>query len=207
MFEVDALSRSGLAPVSFVLKAGEALAVRGPSGAGKSLLLRALADLDPSVGLVWLEGRERETIPAPLWRRQVCYIAAEPGWWADLARDHFPDLAEARNLAEEFGLSPQLLDQPVARLSTGERQRLALARGLALHPRVLLLDEPTAALDPNARSLAEAALLRRREGGCALVWVTHDPAQARRVAARLLWVEAGCVREISPDLVEGRESA
>jgi len=60
-----------------------------PSGAGKSLLLRAIADLDPNEGTVKLDGMLREAVPAPHWRSQVTYVAAEPGWWGDTVQEHF----------------------------------------------------------------------------------------------------------------------
>ncbi len=75
MLEVRALSRPGLAPVDLDLAAGEALALLGPSGSGKTLLLRAIADLDPNQGRVSLNGRSRESQPAPAWRRRVTMSA------------------------------------------------------------------------------------------------------------------------------------
>ncbi len=68
-----------LKPASFSLSAGECIAIRGPSGGGKTLLLRAIADLDPSEGGVYLEGRDRTTMSGPEWRRLVGYLPAEPG--------------------------------------------------------------------------------------------------------------------------------
>ena len=93
MLSVENLTRPGLEPTSFELAAGECIALRGPSGAGKTLLLRALADLDPSAGVVRLDGTPRGRIPAPTWRRRVGYVPAEPGWWSERVADHFPDWA------------------------------------------------------------------------------------------------------------------
>lgn len=196
MLRVEALSRPNLSPATFVLEAGECVVVRGPSGAGKSLLLRALADLDPSEGLVSLDGTERGSMPAPRWRALVGYVPAEPGWWADTARDHFLDWEAMGPLARRLNLRDGIGDDPVTRLSTGERQRLALLRALERRPRVLLLDEPTSALDPDSTRQAEAILAEwRAETGMAVLWVSHDPTQAPRVATRALMVERGAVRE------------
>src|SRR5205807_9846624 len=150
MLQVHDLRTSILKPVSFSLSAAEALAVRGRSGAGKTLLLRAVADLDPNEGLVTLDDRDRSIIAGPEWRRLVGYVPAEPGWWADTVGEHFGDWEAALVLAREIGLREAAKAWPVTRLSTGERLRLALIRALMVRPRVLLLDEPTAALDTTS---------------------------------------------------------
>ncbi|MDR3535516.1 MAG: ATP-binding cassette domain-containing protein [Acetobacteraceae bacterium] len=177
--------RSKLAgPFDLTLARGACLSVTGPSGAGKSLLLRMLADLDPSEGEFWLDGQARHDIPAPQWRRRVVYCPAESGWWDEHVAAHFPGptLAAARALAQHVGLADGLLDGPVLRLSTGERQRLALIRALVLDPPVLLLDEPTGALDQDSTALVEAVLRDRLTAGTAIVMVTHSAEQANRLA-------------------------
>ena len=142
MLTVQGLSRLHIS-VSFDLKDGECVALQGPSGVGKSLLLRAIADLDPNEGTVKLDGTLREAVPAPRWRGQVTYVAAEPGWWADTVREHFTPWDQAMPLVERLGLPPDCGTWNIPRLSTGEKQRLGLVRALMLHSRVLLLDEPT----------------------------------------------------------------
>ena len=171
-------------PFDLDVAAGECVAVTGPSGSGKSLLLRLIADLDPGEGEAFLDGRARASFPAPAWRRRVAYAAAEPGWWAEGVAAHFSDLAAAKALAGELGLAPALLDGPVRRLSTGERQRLALVRTLLADPAVLLLDEPTAALDADSVARTERLLRARLASGVAIVLVTHDAALAARLADR-----------------------
>jgi len=198
MLSVTDLTRLELGPLSFSVEAGECLALRGPSGAGKSLLLRAIADLDPNEGRVSLDGESREDMPAPDWRRRVAYLAAEAGWWADTVADHFADWQAARPLVEALGLTADCGDWPVARLSTGEKQRLALVRSLLMEPRALLLDEPTSGLDPDAIERVEALIRTRQEAGVSVLWVTHDRAQARRVARRCVEIENGQLREGEP---------
>jgi ABC-type iron transport system FetAB ATPase subunit len=146
-----------------------------------------IADLDPNEGGVALDGRDRSGFTPPAWRRHVVYSAAEPGWWHDTAAPHFPpgaarDLAHA--LMPRLGLATALLHSQVVRLSTGERQRLALIRVLALDPPVLLLDEPTGALDQDSTARVEDLLRERLAAGTAIVMVTHSPEQAGRLGHR-----------------------
>ena len=195
LLSVRDLRTNLLKPASFTLSAGECVAIRGPSGGGKTLLLRALADLDPNEGLVCLDGRDRATMPGPEWRRLVGYLPAEPGWWADTVGDHFTSWAEAAVVARALGFTEDSEDWPIARLSTGERLRLALVRALMVGPKVLLLDEPTAALDPASVRAVEELISARVRAGLAVLWVTHDVEQASRVAVRRLIVSVGQVRE------------
>lgn len=195
MLDVRALSRPGLSPVSFQLEPGECLAVRGPSGAGKSLLLRALADLDPSDGQVYWRGRERSQFSAPEWRATVGYLPAEPGWWGDSVGEHFRDWPSLAPLRQTLGIVNEAENWPITRPSTGERMRLAIIRALERAPQVLLLDEPTAALDAKSvRAVEELIAGLRRDQGLAVLWVTHDEGQGGRVARRILAVEKGHVR-------------
>ncbi len=195
MLLVRDLIRPGLGPVSFDLPDGEILAVRGPSGAGKSLLLRALADLDPNDGEVALDARSRAAMPAPQWRRLVCYVAAEPGWWAETPAAHFDDWEAAVPLVERLLLPAAIGVRPIALLSTGERQRLALLRALRLSPRVLLLDEPTGPLDAAATAAVEALVEELLAEGTSALWVTHDGRQAERIARGTLHLDHGAVVE------------
>jgi phosphate-transporting ATPase len=94
-----------------------------------------------------------------------------------------------------LGLPEEAKSWPIVRLSTGERLRLALVRALIIRPKVLLLDEPTAALDAASVAAVESLIATRIRAGLAVLWVTHDAGQARRIARRQLVVEAGSVRE------------
>jgi len=186
--------RSTLAgPFDLEVDTGECVAVTGASGAGKSLFLRMVADLDPNEGEVWLDGRERRSWTAPAWRRQAVYAAAEPGWWAERVSDHFAPATEAagRALLPAFGLAPAMMDTALTRLSTGERQRLALVRALVLDPPVLLLDEPTGALDQEATLRVEEVLRARLARGTTILMVTHSAEQAARLGRRRLRMVAG----------------
>ncbi|MDR0226109.1 MAG: ABC transporter ATP-binding protein [Burkholderiaceae bacterium] len=183
-------------PYGLDLEAGECLAVLGPSGSGKSVLLRLIADLDPHQGEVWLDGRSRSTWPAPEWRRQVVYQAAEPAWWAPTAEEHLGGAAPAvvAPMLEQLGLRTAMLAADISRLSTGERQRMALVRSLARAPRVLLLDEPTASLDGASTQAVEQLLGHHMRQGLAVICVTHSEEQARRIAGRSLRIGAQAAR-------------
>ena len=190
MLDVDRLKRLHIS-VSFQLNDGECIALQGPSGVGKSLLLRAIADLDPNEGTVRLDQTLREAVPAPLWRRQVTYVAAEPGWWAETVQDHFPAWNQAIPLVERLGLPLECAAWDIRRLSTGEKQRLGLVRALMLRSRVLLLDEPTSALDAASTATVESIVAKRVSTGTSVIWSTHDSDQARRVGSRLFVMAIG----------------
>jgi putative ABC transport system ATP-binding protein len=180
-------------PFELDLGKGACAAITGPSGSGKSLFLRMIADLDPNEGEIWLNGRERGSMPAPDWRKQVTYVAAESGWWADTVIEHFPATArsEIAALSARLGIRPDLLDAPVAQLSTGEKQRLSLVRALLPNPPVLLLDEPTGPLDEDSVTRVEALLKERLAAGTSILLVTHNPTQAERLGMQRYRMMAG----------------
>ncbi len=189
-----------LEPLDLAIEAGELVFLSGPSGAGKSLLLRAIADLDPNHGEAWCDERPRSSLPAPEWRRRVALLPAESGWWAETVGEHFPAAQNSGSAAllSRIGFDPDVLGWEVRRLSTGERQRLALARLLARRPQVLLLDEATANLDPDNRARIEALIGDyRAEQAAAVLWVSHDAAQRERMNGRRLMIRN---RRLVPEL-------
>jgi ABC-type iron transport system FetAB ATPase subunit len=170
------------------LQPGECVALSGPSGSGKSRLLRAIADLDPHGGEAWCDGTEHSAISGPAWRRRVGLLPAESAWWDEQVGNHFSRL-DADTLAL-LDLPPDAVDWQVGRLSSGERQRLALLRVLSVAPEVLLLDEPTANLDKANIERVESLIADwRQTHHVAVVWITHDPAQQQRVATRALRID------------------
>jgi putative ABC transport system ATP-binding protein len=184
-----------LEPVDLELAAGELVFLSGPSGSGKSLLLRALADLDPHEGEVWIDGRPRSVMPPPEWRRRVGLLPSESHWWEERVGDHFSrpthwaneEGRDSTRMLDRLGFGPEVLEWSVSRLSTGERQRLALARLLGNGPEALLLDEATANLDPQNRERVEDLVQDyRRDRSAAVIWVSHDPEQRERLGARRL---------------------
>jgi ABC-type iron transport system FetAB ATPase subunit len=173
----------------------EIVCLAGPSGSGKSLLLRAIADLIPHQGRVRLDDLACEAIPAHEWRRKVGLLPAESQWWRDRVGDHFTN--PEPEWFERLGFSMAVLDWELARCSTGEKQRLAILRLLSLRPQALLLDEPTASLDPASIDRVES-LLRdyAREYSVPVIWVTHDSEQQQRLCQRRLQIHGDRVEEV-----------
>lgn len=197
LLEIAGLRNRDLGPVDLAVAAGECVGLSGPSGAGKSVFLRSLADLEPHAGEVQLEGRPCRDFRPAEWRKRVGLLPAESAWWADTVGEHFPE-TDVEGLAA-LGFGPEVMDWQVARCSTGERQRLALLRLLLNRPRVLLLDEPTGALDPDGVNRVEAMVGRyRTERAAAVIWVSHDPAQGRRVADRCYRIVEGRLEAAQP---------
>ena len=180
---LDGVAVGRLQRVALRIEPGEIVCISGESGSGKSRLLRAIADLDPHEGRVVLGADERAAVPAQCWRGWVMLVPAESSWWADTVAAHFLDPVPGS--LDAFGFDSGVLDWEVGRLSSGEKQRLAVLRALSHAPRALLLDEPTANLDPALAQQVEAWLQGycRREG-IPVLWVAHDREQIARVADR-----------------------
>lgn len=187
---VDCLGLHDVGPFSLEVESGACVGLSGPSGSGKSLFLRAIADMEPHTGQVYLDGVEQGRIPAPQWRHQVGLLPAESLWWFDTVGEHFSAADETQ--IQRLGFEPTILKWPASRLSSGERQRLALLRLLENRPRLLLLDEPTANLDEDNTARVED-LVRdyRLESGAAVLWVGHQKAQLHRIAERIISLSAG----------------
>ncbi|MGR2738877.1 ABC transporter ATP-binding protein [Billgrantia sp. Q4P2] len=192
---LDRVAVGDLAEVSFSVGPGEICCLSGASGSGKSRLLRAVADLEPHEGEVWLGEQAQAQTPGHAWRRQVMLVPAESHWWAETVGEHFAQAPEAAEL-EALGLEPEAPAWQIGRLSTGEKQRLGLLRAVSREPRVLLLDEPTANLDDATSERLEAWLTARiRSRGWPTLWVAHDRRQIARVASRHWRIVSGRLEE------------
>jgi len=205
--------RRVLAGVTVDLPKGGFSALIGPSGAGKTSLLRLLNRLDdPAAGVVRFLGRPIVDFPVRALRRRVGFVfqapAMFPGTVAEnlavvptlggkaAAADVSARIAEILRLVE---LSADFEDRIAADLSGGEKQRVALARALMTGPEVLLLDEPTAALDPEVAEHLMHTLRRLRENtGLTIVMVTHRLSEARLASTYAVMLEAGRVVEAGP---------
>ena len=192
----------------FTIQRGEILALVGPSGAGKSTLLRLLNFLEPaSRGTVQFDGQLATPDLALVQRRRVTTVFQRPlllqrsvranlRYGPGLRGQKLPQSVEDEWL-ERLGLS-SLADQSAPKLSAGEAQRVALARALVTQPDVLLLDEPTANLDPsNVRIIESIIQEENRRSDMTVVLVTHNIFQARRIAHRTALLWAGELIEVA----------
>jgi len=194
--------------VSLRVGGGERLAVVGPSGSGKTLLLRAMARLDPvDGGEVRFRGAPIRHDRVPRFRRQVIYLHQRPALPGEtvaavlqqpfsLAVHHGESFDPDRivGLLGVLHRDDSFLAKRTADLSGGEIQLVALLRALQLDPTILLLDEPTAALDPRTTRAVEDLLVAWVEETSdirAMVWVTHDADQAVRAAQQVLSMDQG----------------
>jgi len=190
------------------VRAGETLAVIGPSGSGKSTLLRLLQFLErPSSGRLWFEGREVESEPPVDIRRRVTTVFQRPVVLSRSVRANLAYGLRVRGVAVRAGEMDHLLDglgltplahAPARTLSGGEIQRVSFARALAFDPEVLLLDEPTANLDPRNVRLVEEMIRERQSQGVTMVLATHQIFQARRLAHRTALLLDGQIVESAP---------
>ncbi|HKY83197.1 MAG TPA: ATP-binding cassette domain-containing protein [Anaerolineales bacterium] len=188
------------------VRQGEFLAILGPTGAGKSTLLRLLHLLDePEAGRLVFEGIPIP-FPAPLEiRRSIGMVFQRPLMLTGSVRDNIAYGLKVRRQREgsrveemlhRFDLE-HLAPRDARTVSGGEMQRLALARALASRPRVLLLDEPAASLDPGHTAVVEGIIRdAHREDGTTIVLATHNLGQARRLAQRVGLLASGRLVEI-----------
>jgi putative ABC transport system ATP-binding protein len=187
---------------SILVRPGEAVAIQGPSGSGKSTFVRALATLiEPDAGTVMLGGRDAREIEPTEFRTRVAFLAQQPAMFAGTVRDNLEagpalhgkslDDPQAGDLIVAVGLDRPVLQREAASLSGGERQRVALARALANAPEALLLDEPTAALDPEAGEGIVALLRALSARGLSVVMITHAEAHARALGGTRYRCERG----------------
>jgi len=154
-----------------------------------------MADLDPHHGEVCLGEICAHDVSAPHWRKMLGLLPSESAWWYDTVAEHFTD--------RHFNLQPlhlpvQAMQWDIARLSTGEKQRLAVARLLSVHPKALLLDEPSANLDHHNVAAVEQVIRDYRQSfHCPVLWVSHDGEQIRRLADRVVRIQNGQFAEQS----------
>jgi putative ABC transport system ATP-binding protein len=194
--------------VTLSIEPGSRTSIGGPSGSGKTLLLRAVAMLDPlDAGEVRFEGRAIARDEIPAYRAKVIYLHQRPALLAarvegalkrpfvlNIHRERSFSRARVVELLEQLGRDESFLAKPVAELSGGESQLVALLRAVQLEPKVLLLDEPTAGLDPEATAAVETLVngwLAESPDSRSIVWVSHDAEQARRMGRRMVRIDAG----------------
>ena len=205
--QVSRGGRTILDGVDFSLTpAAQTTVILGPNGAGKSLLIRILAGLvaADSGQLTWA-GTPPDRARMP----RIGFVFQRP---VHLQRSALANIVyalaitgtaksdqqgQARAALANAGLA-DLAEQPARVLSGGEQQRLALARAFACNPELLILDEPTSSLDPASTAAIEAMVIAIRQAGTAVLMVTHDIGQARRLADEVVFMHRGRILERTP---------
>lgn len=190
---------------------GEVVVIIGPSGSGKSTLCRTINRLETiDAGQIFIDGE-----PLPLEGKDLARIRAEVGMVFQsfnlfahktilqnvtmgpievLKKDREQAKAEALDLLRRVGVAEQASKVP-AQLSGGQQQRVAIARSLAMHPKVMLFDEPTSALDPEMINEVLEVMVELAHDGMTMLVVTHEMNFARRVANRVVFMADGCIVE------------
>ena len=191
--------------ISLNIEAGDYISVVGPSGSGKSTFLKLCCNLiSPSGGRILFCGDDiMLTDPVGL-RNKIRYCFQTPVMFGNTVMDNlvFPytaankefDSKKAERLLSFFNLGKNILTADVKKLSGGEKQRIALIRAVMLTPEVLLLDEVTSALDVENTKAVENAMDMLNKTGVTIVWVTHNPAQSRRRAGKIITIENGGIK-------------
>lgn len=210
--ELEHVSYSGdgkkiLEDVTLSVEQGDFLSVIGPSGSGKSTLLKLCCHLiSPTEGKIHVLGKDIFSLDPVELRRKISYCPQTPILFGNTVEDNlwFPcrirktalNRERALTLLAGFQLDKEYLARDIQKLSGGEKQRVALVRTLLFEPSVLLLDEPTAALDEENARIVEEAVNGLNRGGVTVLWVTHSEEQSRKYAGRRLTIENGRVRSL-----------
>jgi ABC-type cobalamin/Fe3+-siderophores transport system ATPase subunit len=211
---VERAGRVVLRDVSFTAAKGRVVAIVAASGGGKSTLLRCLNRLlVPEAGTVLLDGADVAGLDPCALRRRVGLIGQTPAMLPGSVRANLvhglPEVPEAqvRQAIELAGLDASFLPRPADELSGGERARVGLARALTREPEMLLLDEPTAALDAVAARHIARTLTSLAASGLGIVLATHDLALAAAVADDAMALRDGTAQTGSPDELLGPAAA
>lgn len=201
---VGAAAATRLEDVSIRIPEDGITVLTGPSGAGKSTLLRLLNRLDaPDRGSITWRGTNIAELDVLAHRRDVGMVFQQPvvvpGTVADNLRLAAPGLTQVEmiELLSAAALTPNFLERDASALSGGEKQRVCFARALATGPSMVLADEPTASLDPEAAETVEQVVLDLARPDAhhqvGWVWVSHDRAQTERMADRVIRLKHGRV--------------
>jgi ABC-type methionine transport system ATPase subunit len=197
-----------LKDIGLTAEKGEVLALIGPTGSGKTTLLRLVSLLEePSMGCVMIDGQnitgssEKEKLKA---RRRMAMVFQKPVMFKANVRENVSFGLEMRGIKDPKKIKESLLavglsgfeNRDANTLSGGEMQRIALARALVLEPELLLLDEPTANLDPKSAASIERLLQSLSGQKMAVILATHNMAECKRLATRVAVLQAGRLVEV-----------
>ncbi len=210
--------RVAVQDLSLTVAAGETVSLLGPNGAGKTTTLRMLAGLlPPTSGSIAIAGQPVSTDRTAELRRSVGLLTEAPGLWEGLtvrrnlltyARLYgLPDADARVNEALALVDLRDRADEPAGLLSKGLKQRCALARALIHRPPIVLLDEPTAGLDPSAARQVRDLMGRLRGEGCAVLVSTHNLAEAEELSDRIAILKTRLMAIDTPDALRRRTSS
>ncbi|CAN5672612.1 amino acid ABC transporter ATP-binding protein [soil metagenome] len=203
--------------IDLAVEEGEVVVLIGPSGSGKSTLLRCINALEEIgagelvVDGLKLGGSENSKINVNQARSEIGFVFQHFNLYPHMTVADNIKLApvkvkgvskqeadeRCKRLLERLGIPEQADKYPVS-LSGGQQQRVAIARGLAMEPRIMLFDEPTSALDPETVGEVLDAMADLAEGGMTMVVATHEMGFARRVADRVIFMDEGRIVEVGP---------
>lgn len=183
------------------------ISIVGPSGSGKSTFLKLCSHLiNPSSGSITFKDKSiTEYSPTEL-RKSIAYCFQTPYLFGDTVIENIsfpfsirnlkPDNKKMDELFSMFNMPTDFLNKDVKNLSGGEKQRIALIRSLLFKPEVLLLDEVTSALDVDNTKIVENVIASLNSEGMTVLWVTHNLEQSRKLANKLLTLEAGEIKSL-----------
>jgi putative ABC transport system ATP-binding protein len=203
----DNNGKAVLKNISVSIEQGDFISIVGPSGSGKSTFLRLCSHLiSPSIGYIAFKGKNAyEYDPTDL-RKRITYCFQTPYLFGDTVMENinFPfsirniklDQKRVNDLFSIFHMAPDYLNKDVKNLSGGEKQRIALIRGLLFKPEILLLDEITSALDVDNTQIVENVIAALNNEGITVLWVTHNLEQSRKHANKVLTIENGEIKSL-----------
>ena len=186
---------------------GDYISIVGPSGSGKSTFLKLCCHLiSPTGGHILADGTDLMELEPIELRKRISYCFQTPVLFGRTVRDNlnYPylirdkkmDMNRVTTLFSKFQMESDYMDREIVNLSGGEKQRIALIRSLLFRPEVLLLDEVTSALDVENTLLVEDVIWSLNQEGITILWITHNPAQSRKNAGKILTIENGTMKSL-----------
>lgn len=204
-FESD--DKSILKNISADIEPGDFISIVGPSGSGKSTFLKLCSHLiSPTKGTISYKSKNITDYNPIELRKNIIYCFQTPYLFGDTVIDNInfpfsirnikPDSKRVDDLFSMFHMAGDYLHKDVRNLSGGEKQRIALIRGLLFMPEILLLDEITSALDMENAVIVEDVIAALNNKGTTILWITHNLEQSRKYANKLLSIEAGEIKSL-----------
>ncbi|AKN32162.1 methionine ABC transporter ATP-binding protein [Clostridium carboxidivorans P7] len=193
--------------ISLSINEGDFVSIVGPSGSGKSTFLKLCSSLiSPDEGDILFKNKNFKEYDAVNLRKKVSYCFQIPYLFDHTVEDNlkFPyvlrnktfDISRVKELFNIFNMDISFIKKEVNNLSGGEKQRIALIRNLLFEPDILLLDEVTSALDKDNTLIVENVIKLMNKRGITILWVTHNEAQSRKYANKLITIESGLLKNL-----------